>query len=320
VTHGCSTGFFPCKCEGVDVVDQFISFFRGRGDCYGSWTGGCIKQPLTRHHFEQHLTSGPFIGVYPLIGDKVSWGCIDIDGKDHPLDVERGIWDWPTMRVIANNLQAVFAVKQVHVHLEQTANGIHCWVFPVEPLVAAETMRRALMAGCTAIKYTPKEVNPKSLNGGKTGIGNYVRLPYPGALRRPENERFFYDSDGECIHPQDFVNTAQRTTTAALETCARLWTPPPPPQTVVNLDAGLDAQPFIPLLDGLSYGIWKDGPLPGSDRSTTLARLAHLLAERGLPANVAYAVLRSADQRWGKFHTRQDGPEQLARFIERAYE
>jgi hypothetical protein len=301
-----------------ELIDAFVSFFRGRGDCYGSWTGGCVKEPLTRDMFRKHLTTGPHIGVYPLLGDKVSWGCIDIDGKDHPLDVERGIWDWPTMRVIANNLQTVFAVKQVHVHLEQTANGIHCWVFPEEPLVAAETMRRALMAGCVAIKYSPKEVNPKSLTGGKQGLGNYVRLPYPGALRRPTDERFFYDADGECIHPEDFVNTAQRTSTASLEAVAKLWTPPVVEHSV-NMEAGLEVENLLPTLDGLAFTIWKDGPLPGHDRSSTLARLAHVLCNQDISATAAFLLVRSADRRWGKFADRADCDEQILKIIDRAY-
>lgn len=72
-------------------------------------------------------------------------------------------------------------------------------------------------------------------------------------------------------------------------------------------------------LNGLGYTIWKDGPLPGNDRSSTLAHLAHLCAESALTAQQAYAVVASADLRWGKFSGRADAVEQLTAIVERAY-
>jgi hypothetical protein len=319
----------------TDIVTEYISLFRGRGDCYGTWEGGCNREPLTRKHFEQHLAEGPYIGVYPLITDKVSWGCIDIDGKDHakpcPCCIEideygycgecreGSLWDWDHMFDIADKLRDVLAVKSIYAHLERTANGIHVWVFPTEPLVAAATMRRALKMACKVIGYNPKEVNPKQEKLAVTQVGNYVRLPYWGAGDGgvPAN-RYFVDGNRVPLTLRQFLDTARRTEVTDLEAVASLWVEPVL-NTTVNTEAGMEVRNLIAQVDGLAFSIWRDGPLPGSDRSTTLARLAHVLAQQGITATAAFQIVKSADERWGKFAGRADCDEQILKFIERAY-
>lgn len=290
----------------MDIIDRYISLFRGRGDCYGSWEGGCIKEPLTRRQFEQHLTSGPHIGVYPLITDHVSWGCIDIDGKDFNHN-------WQDMWTLAQNLRAVLQVKDVYAHPERTRNGYHLWVFPDTALVPAAHMRRALMAACKAIGYNPKEVNPKQEK--TTGVGNYVRLPYQNALTAgtPDNRHMVDDNN----KPHD-IETAisiieqQKTSAGKLAELAELWSPPQQTFKVNthNTYANTD------LMTGREYVIWRDGPSEGSDRSGTLVRLARLLLERNIPSDEIFPILKSADERWGKFYLRDDCDEQLVAIIE----
>lgn len=322
--------------EHHDVfVDHFLELFRGRGDCYGSWEGGCVKQPLTRRQFEQHLTCGPHIGVYPLISDQCSWGCIDIDGKQHQLrpndasqlagdDVSQlagGVWDWDEMHRIAENLRDALAYKDITAWLERTRNGIHVWVFPDQPLVPAATMRRALMAACTVVGYDPKEVNPKqeSLSDGQ--VGNYVRAPYPGILSDAyQFERYMLTDDRELMPFAQFLQDARQNRTAlgALEAVAALWSPPRTKHEI-NPNTSLDINTIWPILPGIAKVIWRDGPLEGADRSNTLARLAHELAEAGIQPAAAFTVVKTADERWGKFYDRPDCDEQLVRILERAY-
>ncbi len=334
--------------EKAELCDRFVKVFRGRSDVYGNAKGFCVHEPLTRAVFERHLTTrNPenHIGVYCMIGDRCSWGCIDIDGKDFALDCPnvcdpvRGeqwwcgecnngyVWDWQRMWVLARNLHTVLGAKGVPAHIERSKNGFHVWVFPSEPLISAATMRRALMAACTAIGYSPKEVNPKAEGPrkGTKGYGNFVRLPYGGALAdggwKPQG-RYFVNDHQFTIGLTTAVELADkgRASTANLEAIARLWTPPPEPTFEVDYDAGLDDEAtmrLVEILDGKSFVIWRDGPLPNKDRSTTLAKLAHSLREFGLTAPQAFAVLKSADARWGKF---QDRPEELGRLIERAYQ
>lgn len=307
------------------IIQQFIELFRGRGDCYGSAKGFCVKQPLTPAVFERHLTStnpDDHIGVYCMIGTDCSWGCIDIDGKDFPTANE-GVWDWATMRRLASNLQQVLAVKHIRAHRERTKNGFHLWVFPDTPLVPAAHMRRALIAACKAVGYDPKEVNPKAEGPrpGTQGLGNFVRLPYGGALTAEPIHRYMEDAYTQGIPLDTWLHTHTICTHSDdIAEVAKLWTPPPPAHTEVDYNAGLEVEPILKYLDGKTYTIWKDGPLPGSDRSTTLARLAHLCAEQGMPATHTFAIIKSADVRWGgKFANRADGLEQMARIVENAY-
>jgi len=340
------------------IIDQFIALFRGRGDAYGNAKGFCEHSPLTRAVFERHLKS-PYptdhIGVYCMVGDMCSWGCIDIDGKDFQafkpcdncgeddcgLDHEENACiidgvlygasshhDWDRMLTLALNLSVTLRYKSIPACIERTKNGYHVWVFPSVPLVPAKHMRRALQAACKAVGYDPKEVNPKAEGprAGTKGLGNFVRLPYGGGLHpdwKPAAR--FMVTEGEWgrhdLTLVDFLSMGPlRTQPLDLELTAALWTPPTVAHHEVDYEAGLDVEPILHLLDGRTWTIWKDGPLPGSDRSSTLARLAYECAERGITATQAFAVVKSADERWGKFSERADCQEQLARFIDRAYE
>ncbi len=297
----------------IDVVDKFVDVFRGRGDVYGSWSGGCVKERLTRDVFARHLHNGPHIGVYPLVNDMVSWGCVDIDGKDFGHD-------WDQMFDLAGQLQAVLAVKQIHLIHERTRNGIHLWVFPDVPLIPAAHMRRALMAGCKVIGYDPKEVNPKQ-EASKQGVGNYVRLPYYGALLHGTPPDRYFIADAEQLDLHEAIDYAEenRTDATALEQVAAMWTPPARSKfTGLDVDESV-IRHLVPLMNGYDYVIYRDGPMEDSDRSNTLYRLAARLRSSGFSADDTYLLIRAADQRWGKFHARKDGDQRLADIIERVY-
>ena len=314
----------------IDQIDQYVKLFRGRGDALGTWHGGSRRCNVIREDFTNHLMSNndaEWIGSYPHLGSRgVSWGCIDIDGKDFRLtddspQVDADVWDWPQMLQLARNLQAVLKYKAVNAHIEQTRNGFHVWTFPEAGVVPAPTMRRALMAACKACKYDPKEVNPKSEELAPGKLGNYVRLPYYGALHSDSDgvgvDRFFLDADDQPTAISTFLATVTLTATDALEEVAKLWTPP----AVVKFDGPppADVKPILAMLDGLTYTVWKDGPLEGRDRSSTLARLAHLLCAGGIAMPCAFSVVKDADSRWGKFAGRADEDEQIMNIVERAY-
>ena len=295
-----------------DAIDAYIKLFRGRGDAVGTWQGGSRRCNVIREDFTNHLLSNnpaEWMGTYPHLGSRgVSWGCIDIDGKDFQISSATDVWDWPKMLDLGRKLQAVLAFKSVHAHLEQTRNGYHVWVFPEAGIVPARFMRRALMAACKACSYDPKEVNPKSEDLLPSKLGNYVRLPYYGALCSNEHQvdRFFIDDEGAAMTLQEF-----------LATVSQLWTPPavqtfdgPPPE---------ELEPVIATLSGLTYTIWKDGPLEGRDRSNTLAKLAYRLHDDGQSMPNAFAVVKDGDRRWGKFADRPDCDEQIMNIVQRAY-
>jgi hypothetical protein len=293
--------------DDAPVIDAFVSLFRGRGDAYGSWDGGCVRKPLDRTSFENHLMGEELIGVYPLVPFEGAfgcvWGCSDIDVDD--LDAAR-------------NLQLAFFIKNIVAHIEKTVKGYHIWVF-ADGLVPASTMRRAFLAAHQAINYPAKEVNPKQENPGK-GFGNYVRLPYPGELRSPSDVRYMLEQDGQPMGLRTWHEYAMkhRTSRTKLDAIASLYTPPHIHTIDVDTPSE-DVKYLLTRVDAVSYIIWRDGPYPGSDRSNTLYRLAHRLVNTSLTPTEAFSVLRNADKRWGKFHMRSDGDNELLKMINHAY-
>ncbi len=289
------------------ILESFTKLFRGRGDVYGSWGGGCVKQPLTQDKFLEHLQGDELIGVYPLLPFKASWycvwGCSDIDVDD--LDAAR-------------NLQMSFAVKGITSWVERTRKGYHIWVF-ADSLVPAATMRRAFLAAHQAINYPAKEVNPKQETAG-TGYGNYVRLPYPNARKETPAERYILDNDENIMSLTEFLDAANAnlTTEQQLDTLASLWRPPQRVH-ITNTEDNADIKQILRKVGAIPYIMWRDGPIEGNDRSSTLFRLACKMRDANIPPNEALVVVRSADSRWGKFQDRADGESELIKLIERAY-
>lgn len=291
----------------MTIVQDFLTLFRGRGDAYGSWEGGCVREKVNEDTFLRHLTGEEKVGIYPCVpnGDVTicAWGCSDIDVDD--LDAAR-------------NLQTALLMKNVYSWVEKTRKGYHVWVFATVPVKAA-TMRRALLAAHEACNYPAKEVNPKQENTG-TKLGNYVRLPYPGELTEPCAERFVLDGEENRMELAQFVSRAlaNRATPDTLESVAQMYRPPV--MRSVAFDAPIDeVAPLLKRIPALPFIIWRDGPIEGGDRSTTLYRLAHRLSETDLSPTEAFSIVRNADMRWGKFHLRPDGDKEIEKMIRRAF-
>lgn len=313
--------------DADEIVHRFVQLFAARDDVYGAWNGRCVRDRLTVEHYIRHLDSlaeRDWIGVYPFTPYGVAWGCVDLDGKDFRVQPGSDEWDWHAMLELAFDLQTLLAVKDVHAHIERTRNGYHLWVFPEGQLAPATLMRRTLMAACQAKGYNPKEVNPKQEELPPGAVGNYVRLPYYGALSRARGEqpdRYFITEMGTPMELTHFLETARRTSVVALSSVAKLWTPPVIEHEVdptVDLDDD-ELRAVLNVVPMIAFKIWKDGPLPGNDRSNTLARLVHELAKGGIQPTSAFQILRSADRRWGKFAGRADCDEQLMQIVERVY-
>lgn len=288
-------------------LETFIKLFRGRGDAYGAWEGGCVRRPVTEETFRDHLDGTNPIGVYPLLNWKgtwwVAWGCSDIDVDD--LDAAR-------------NLETAFKAKGIKSWVEKTRKGYHVWVFS-DGLVHASTMRRAFLAAHEAVSYPAKEVNPKQESAG-SGFGNYVRLPYPGVLKaRPENRYILNDHD-EYMDFEQFLEMADqsRPTMTQLEAIAELWKPPVR-HHIMTMETNQDVRSVLRKVGPVPYVMWRDGPLEGNDRSGTLFRLCCKMRDMEIPPAEALLVLRSADQRWGKFYLRPDGESELVKMVERSY-
>ena len=290
----------------TSTTEDFITLFRGRGDAYGAWEGRSVKEPLTPQHYIEHLGSGPHIGVYPCVPVKGEtmcvWGCTDID-YDGPEDA------W----LLHGALKAV----GVHSWVEKTRRGYHVWVFATE-LVTAKVMRRMFLAAHQVCELNPKEVNPKQEELRADQLGNYVRLPYPaqGSL-----ERYMVRPDGQPIPLAAFVESAMRARVSPdlVASLAGYYKPPrmdlsgilPPMGSILEVSRTLTP---------LGRAIFKDGPLEGRDRSTTLTHLAHECRKSSLNPNDALMILEDADLRWGKYLKRgPSGQLELVKLLERAY-
>jgi hypothetical protein len=293
-------------------LESFARLFFGRGDCYGSNEGGCVKQPLTEQVLEAHFYDKP-IGVYPMVLRHghwmVAWGCVDFDTADAQQH--------------ATSLRSALAHAGITAWVERSrSKGYHVWVFP-ETLVLAETMRHALIVACHVAEVPTTEVNPKqvALNIGQ--VGNYVRLPYAGWFNNQNTDRQRIMDITDTVMPlEDFLVTAysHRTATDLLQRIADMYTPPAAPQQPIgNYDYDATLDEAMAVLSPLGKVIWRDGPLQGRDRSTTLAKLGHECVRSGLNPSQTRTVIRTADQRWGKYHLRPNGELEIDKLVVRVH-
>jgi hypothetical protein len=301
------------------MLRDFIILFRGRGDVYGHNEGRCVKAPLTNEVFQQHLDGTAPIGVYPLVphidNHYVAWGCVDFDTADaqehavrlHDALLEVGIVSW----------------------IEKSrSKGFHVWVFS-DHAVLADDMRNMLMLASQVAETPTTEVNPKQTTLKAGQYGNYVRLPYPNVSdRQTDKQRIFHQKDvawGSFDNPMvfsDFVESAMslRTSQETIQRIASMYQPPK--QTaVVNHDYVYDAtlSEAMEILSPLGKVIWRDGPLAGKDRSSTLAKLGHETVRSGLNPSQTKIVLMTADKRWGKYHLRHDGELEIDKLVVRVH-
>lgn len=292
------------------TLENFKRLFRGRGDVWGHDEGRCVKDKLTDEHWLDHLAGREGIGIYPAVPARseviCAWGCTDIDVDD--IDQ-------------AHTLQEALRHAGIVAFIERSrSKGYHVWMFADRP-VSAATMRNAQLAAHQVADMRPIEVNPKQTNVSATKYGNYVRLPYFGGMVETPDRRVIIDPDGKPISLEAFIKTAldNLTPAAVLENAAMCYRPPEPTRVVNDIHASGDLSVAVSCLSGFSYVVYRDGPLANHDRSNTLIKLAYHCRNDGLAMSDAMLVVKAADQRWGKFHGREDCDEQIAKIIERAY-
>lgn len=319
----------------MDTVQKFSSLFQGRTDFLGAEEGGCVRiscydQLGMEWIYQGHLTgSRPPIGIYPVTGRHelsvsrptrkqfmVKFGAVDIDFEDLTL---------------ATNIWKALSALGIDSWVERSrSKGYHVWVFADE-WVPSVLMRSALQVACEVVRYQPKEIYPKQTELVDGSPGNYIRLPYPGALlvsgaeSQARARRVVLEMEGASGTPlllEDFVRRAweNRVGRSVLESAASLAKPPRSRPRLVRDLTEEDHTPLVPAMGGLSYSIWKDGPLEGSDRSSTLFKLAHSLKKDGFTVDQAFSLVRNADGRWGKFADRADGDQRLWEILERVYD
>lgn len=299
--------------DHMGVVDRFANLFAGRTDAYGSNDGGCVRLPVTRATWERHLAGVEPIGIYPLVNGwdadgrfgvqaEVKWGCSDIDVDD---------------LTAATNLHRALKVLGLTSWVERSrSKGYHVWVFADE-WVPAQDMRNALLLAHQLIELPPKEVNPKQTGGVE--LGNYVRLPYPGGYTL---RQVMLDERSYVMLMGPFVDAAEASlnSPAAIAKAAAMYVPPRAHQAVSATELNVDLAELTDKLSGKGWTIYKDGPLPGGDRSGTMLRFVAEAKDSGLTPDEAYTLLVDIDGRWGKHYLdRPRGEELLHGIVDRVY-
>jgi hypothetical protein len=288
------------------MVHDFGDLFRGRDDVYGAVWGQCVQQHVSHDLWRAHLEGETSVGIYPLVGNHVWWGCTDID---------RGYEaSWP----LARNIQKALHSLGITSWIERTkSKGFHVWTF-AKAAVEAEWMRNALLVAHQIAGVPPTEVNPKQLTGV---YGNYVNVPYAGEYVNL-GKRVIVDERGEPMEFVNFLTLAMRSLTAPsiYQQAASLYVPPKKKHVHLTCDEAPQLDYTITSrLSGLAWTILREGPLEGRDRSGTLMRLAHLCVESDLNPDETLAVISDADARWGKF-TARGALHELEKIVERAHE
>jgi len=291
---------------------EFARLFQGRGDVYGSNDGGCVKSPVSIEVLRNHFTTEP-IGIYPLMAPgMVAWGCVDFDTTD--------------ARDHAKSLHDALATAGIVSWIERSrSKGYHVWVF-VAGIVPANAMRNMLMVASQVANTPTTEVNPKQTVYNLNGYGNYVRLPYANlgdyeTSKQRILSRGTMDVEDTVVSLGDFMSTAlySRNPLSDIYRIAEMYVAPVVHATtnVVDYDATLSEA--MGVLSPLGKVIWRDGPLPGKDRSSTLAKLGHESVRSGCNASQTKVVLTTADKRWGKYHMRANGDIEIDKLVGRVH-
>lgn len=294
-----------------------MTLFRGRGDVYGHDEGRCVKEKLTPEVFQKHFTEAP-IGVYPMVPHDndyyVAWGCSDFDTTDamdnaiklHDALMEAGVTSW----------------------IEKSrSKGFHVWIFADRPVLAVD-MRNMLLMAHQVAEVPATEVNPKQVTLRHGQYGNYVRLPYAHVDDLYTDKQRIIPRDkinnsGTPMHLTEFVRNAldNRVPDIRIREIAGMYIPPVVMPTAVNTNHEYDAtlDEAMHSLSPLGKVIWRDGPLSGKDRSTTLAKLGHECVRSGLNPSQTKTIVRTADKRWGKYHMRPNGELEIDKLVVRVH-
>lgn len=165
--------------DAAVVVQRFAELFCGRRDRYGvliSARHGSYRaeaRALTEREYLAHLEGKIALGIYPLVpGDLTHWVVVDLDDPDEAL-----------VREVRDALSAEGLAPYIE---RSKRKGWHLWCFFDDwypALAARAVVRRALRrAGLPP----DTEVFPKQDRLLPNSIGNFINLPYFGALSRAD--------------------------------------------------------------------------------------------------------------------------------------
>jgi hypothetical protein len=264
---------------------------------------------------EGHLLGRSGIGVYPYNPrtEGVAWGCVDFDDGElpswgHAIDLRLGLMELGITGFIERS----------------KSKGYHVWVF-FGGWVPAPLVRRLLVGTCQAVDVPSKEVNPKSATLRPDQLGNFVRLPFKGAVHpmRPppaDARQVVVDDLGKPISPGLFAALAAEAAVSVHElarAARRVHVVPEPLQAPLR---GTYDGPWKDQLNALAKIELARGPQLGQDRSDYLFGFANACQESGLRPEDADKAIRLADYLHGqKYTNRKDADARYGELVRKSY-
>lgn len=296
------------------TADKMLHLFGGNMAAYGADEGYAVREPVTDRLMLEHLEGDTGIGIYPMWEQDgewwVKWGCCDIDTGN-----------WTEAYSLATALRAMGFTPFVE---RSRSKGWHIWVFSQGPVQASQ-MRRMLKVAYAAINLPAREANPKAEKLHTGQLGNYVRLPFKGALWEPTERQTMMknwdiNSDGEPMSADFFFHWFQnkhRANIADIHSWASRWVEPQRKTLPSDRMSDEEIQRLFQHMPNDLFQFIADGPARGGDRSEALVALAWKLKRAGFSGKEIYAAVCAADARWGKYHDRPDGEVYLTEIVER---
>jgi len=281
-----------------EVVEAFQSLFRGRADVYGHLYDETDpedakyiteKEAVTLTLYRNHLLGKRWLGIHPLVGDRCSFAATDLDEKDFQKAL-----------AIRNTLQE-FGLKA---YVAETKHkGYRILLFFIEPQLAGNV--RLILEAANKKLQLSCEIFPKQdslpLGSLKEGeIGNFINLPY-FKDRCP-----FLTGDNQPVPLQYALAHIQFNTEEHLRRALENI-----PHENGELSSGqMLGHSSDEIVEMLSHA------LAIGERRPTLVKLAGYLRYRGIPEEVAVALLLP----WsGEYFSEPLPPEQIERHIHGVY-
>ncbi len=270
--------------QGQQTVEAFATLFRGRRDAWGALPPKCNHEPVTLAHYEHHLKGEASLGIYPLLDDGT---CCWITGDlDQP-----GTASWhngpdDTMPALMLMEALGYYGANQGLFLEKTkGKGWRVWLFFSAP-VPAKNVRRLFRAALNRARLPLSiEIFPKQdfvsepTPDNPFPVGNYVHLPYFGggpSGSRPG--RVFVD-------PKTLVPITLEELLGHL----RVFPAGALPLVLGNLPEAETNQKLGHTQEEIAEMLSQ--PLAIGERRPTLVKLAGYLRFRGIPEEVAVALL-----------------------------
>jgi hypothetical protein len=197
-------------------VERFQRLFRGRETAHGQFDplrteakkGWTISKPTPDEAWTRHLSGGiPWLGIIPHQLDNTTyWGAVDVDDET------------------VNHASVAAMVEHAGLPLvvcRSRSGKAHLFLFLAEP-VPNKLVRTKLRAWHLALGFRnnpdgrPIEVFPKADRLEVTQQGNWISLPYWGALGG-KVDRVAVEADGNPLTFEQFLNHAEERRLSRLE-------------------------------------------------------------------------------------------------------